>query len=436
MVLLHLILRWQRRWDLTPGIAHFNHQLRGKESDADEAFVSAVAGEFRLPFYSGSADISAATKKGESLEAVARAHREKFLMKCVEDNGYDSVVTAHHCDDQAETLLMRIIRGTGPNGLAGIRLRREKFVRPLLFATKEQIREYAAINNIAYREDSSNRQQNHLRNRVRHSLMPVLRDEFAVKSPEPFFRLAMLMQDWEDKNASDLKRALKSIRKNESENKIHLDIGAFRQYFSGIQQSCLQVIVTLLLNKNHRVKFQQLFSFNRWLKRCENGSTFLLFNQVAVCQKGKDLIFSLQTQPPDTTFFIELWPGDEMTIPAIGLQLSLLELPAADIDYDQTSARQYIDADHLTYPLNLRRWQSGDRFRPLGLKGSKTVSNYLTDRKRAQKNRQKLCVILEKKQIVMLPGEQIDDKYKLTPETRVALQVEARWDDDTGNAED
>ena len=173
MCLLHLL---SQRKDLSLVAAHFNHQLRGEESDRDEAFVREVCGEWRIPLTVGRGDVNAfAMREKLSLEEAGRTLRYAFLSQAAEMEGCDLIATAHNADDNAETMLLSLIRGTGLTGLTGIPPRRENLVRPLLDMTRRDILTYLEGHGIPHREDSSNRDERYTRNRLRAQVMPVLR---------------------------------------------------------------------------------------------------------------------------------------------------------------------------------------------------------------------------------------------------------------------
>ena len=177
MVLLHLLLELQKEKTFHLAVCHFNHQLRGDESDGDEVFVEAHCRDLGLPFIVDCGDVEAhAEAAGESIETAARSLRYAFFEAALEEFDADRLVTAHHADDNAETLLINLIRGAGLQGLTGIPPRRGKFVRPLLGVTREQLAAYGAAHSIPYREDSSNENTDFLRNRLRQEVMPILEE--------------------------------------------------------------------------------------------------------------------------------------------------------------------------------------------------------------------------------------------------------------------
>ena len=186
MVLLHALatLAEGRRWKIT--VAHFNHRLRGRSSDADERLVLKTAAALKLPAVAGGADVNSfARASGLSLEMAARQLRHEFLARTAQERKISTVALAHHADDQVELFFLRLLRGAGADGLAGMKPsspspsdRRIQLVRPLLGFSKTQLNEFARKEKIPFREDASNQSSDFLRNRIRNELLPLLRNKY------------------------------------------------------------------------------------------------------------------------------------------------------------------------------------------------------------------------------------------------------------------
>jgi tRNA(Ile)-lysidine synthase len=181
-------------------VAHFNHHLRGEESDADQAFVAALCERLGLEFHAGQAETPLSLAGGDGLEAAARQARYEFLRRLAEQLGARYVATAHTADDQAETILLRVFRGTGLSGLAGIPERRAlgpavTLVRPLLHTTREEVASYLQAIDQPYREDASNLDRQFMRNRIRHELLPLLKRDYAPDVSQALVRLGSLAAD-------------------------------------------------------------------------------------------------------------------------------------------------------------------------------------------------------------------------------------------------
>ena len=208
MCLLYLLTAWGRERSITVTAAHFNHQLRGPESDRDEQFVRDWCGAHGVPFVSGRGDVRGlAAQGGQSIEEAAREARYAFLTKEKERLGCRYVLTAHHADDNAETMLLNLLRGTGLRGLIGIPATREFLLRPFLQVTREELAAYATAHNISYVEDSTNALDNAARNVLRHQVLPVLK-QLNPRAVEHMSRTAALLAEDEAALAADCGRLL------------------------------------------------------------------------------------------------------------------------------------------------------------------------------------------------------------------------------------
>ena len=198
MCLLHLLATWGRERNLNVAAAHFNHQLRGAESDRDERFVRDWCGAHEIPFVSGRGDVRAlAARKRLSLEEAAREARYAFLNQQKTALGCRCVLTAHHADDNAETMLLNLLRGTGLRGLTGIPPERENLLRPFLQVTRQELADYAGAHDVPYVEDSTNRMDDAARNVLRHQVLPVLR-QLNPRAVENMSRAAELLRQDEE----------------------------------------------------------------------------------------------------------------------------------------------------------------------------------------------------------------------------------------------
>ena len=194
MCLLHLLATWGRERNLNVAAAHFNHQLRGAESDRDERFVRDWCGAHEIPFVSGRGDVRAlAARKRRSLEEAAREARYAFLNQQKTALGCRCVLTAHHADDNAETMLLNLLRGTGLRGLTGIPPEREDLLRPFLQVTRQELADYAGAHDVPYVEDSTNQMDDAARNVLRHQVLPVLR-QLNPRAVENMSRTADLLR--------------------------------------------------------------------------------------------------------------------------------------------------------------------------------------------------------------------------------------------------
>ncbi len=425
MVLLHLLRSWQRYFALKITVAHFNHQLRGAAADADAQFVADFCRENNLPVLTGRGNVKEfALSEKQSPEAAARMLRERFLRDAQVAAGCDAIVTGHHLDDQMETLLMRLLSGSGLDGLAGIRIRREQFLRPLLFARRQAIIDYAKAKNIAFVEDASNQDLNFRRNQIRHQLIPFLNEHFDYYNPASFLNIGLLIQEWLPYIENQAELCFLSPKKSASENKIRLDIPTFKGYFSGIQIKALELALSRLCSEEKKMTTRQFQNFSRWLKKTNFSGEYRLDESVLVRREKNELIFEKCIKKTlDIIPLTEIYNGESYLFPELGISLRTDFVEREDAVFNNAPEEEYLDAAKLTFPLLLRSWQAGDRFQPLGMKQGKKISDFLTDEKELRYSKKITPVMLNQAEVICVPGVRISEKYKIKSKTETVLKI-------------
>lgn len=426
MVLLYLMLGWQAYFKMRLGVAHFNHQLRGKDSDGDEVFVKTVCDKNEIPFFCGRGEVKKYARENKySIEEAARLQREKYLENCRKEHDFDVVATAHNLNDQAETLLMRLLSGTGLEGLAGIRLRRVGYIRPLLFAERTAIEEYAVEHQIEYRDDPSNQDLRFVRNKIRHQLLPFLKTEFQLNRLNSFLNLGLIIQEWLPTVYEQAEEAYRESVKVETQNKIRLDITGYTRYFSQLQLRMLERILSKLLNKDVALSFNQFSDFMRWLNRPGKSSRFHFENEIAVRKEKQNLVFERGgADAREVELQVEINPGDCYRNEELGIAIAATWVKTVPVHFENTRFIEYLDAGRLTFPLILRCWRAGDRFQPLGLSHQKKVSDFLTDEKELILPRQQMLVLESGGEIAWVVGSRMSEKFKITHLSEKFLKLE------------
>ncbi|MDR0989160.1 MAG: tRNA lysidine(34) synthetase TilS [Prevotellaceae bacterium] len=376
--------------------AHCNFQLRGDESDQDEAFVRALCEELHVPLQVRSfGTLEEASRRKVSIEMAARELRYAWFEELRQGHGLHWIAVAHHRDDSVETLLLNLIRGTGIHGLTGIRPRNGKVVRPLLCLNRAEIEEYLSWLGQPYMTDSTNLKDDYLRNKIRLDLLPLMqRIHPAVK--ESLQRTTEHLHDAELLYNRGIAEALERVRVGR-----HISIAALQQ-----EASPGAVLFEVL----HPLGFHAA-QLDRILASLhgQSGKQFRSATHRVVKDRELLLIESVDERTADTPPFT----------------LRTTTLPMSEtFQIPRSSSVACLDADTLQLPLTLRRLQQGDRFVPLGMKGQKLVSDYLTDRKYSLPDKAAQWVLCSGEQIVWLVGERIDHRFRLTDSTRSIYQVE------------
>ena len=409
MVMLSLFVRC----GYAVGVAHCNFQLRGAESDEDEVLVQEEAARYGVPFYNRRFETAAEMERtGESMEMAARRLRYAWFDELSREEGYTAVAIAHHSDDSIETFFINLLRGTGLRGLTGISTQVGKIIRPLLFASRREILEYAAANHIPYREDSSNRSTKYLRNKIRLGLIPRIR-EINPKFTSLMCRNLARLTDAQLFINHGIERIRElAVTTQEGIDTIHLDRidPAFPREF----------VIYELLNSSYGFKGDVIDSLCRALEQGATGRRFYARDHVATIDRGRILVAPIA---PDDDCLVKVEQG----APRSYCGNAVLYFEYCDIDtiknFGVPEHIAQVDADRLQFPLTLRRWREGDWFIPFGMTGRKKVSDFLIDAKVSMPEKQRQFVLLSGDEIVWLVGRRIDDRYRLTSETENVLRI-------------
>ncbi len=409
MVMLDLFAHAYRDLGLAGlAVAHVNFGLRGDESDGDQRLVEQTCASLGVECHTVRFDTAAESEaRGESIQMAARRLRYDWFGALCAEHGYARVAIAHHGDDAVETFFINLMRGTGLRGLTGIAGAYGLVVRPLLFACRDDITAYAAAQGVVYRNDSSNESLKYLRNRLRHEVLPLFSSSSArfVDTMEGNFVRLTAAQEFIDREMGALRTA--ALRDNV------LDLSALRPYSLSFQ----------LFELLHPYGFpsEVLEDLARAVTAGEgSGKQFLAPAWTAAIDRGRILL-----SPRETAAFVEErigvddprieWLSDEDAARLLaGLPGSAAELPPHET---------YMAADALQFPLLLRRWADGDWFIPLGMRGQKKVSDFLVDIKMPLPDKERQGVLVSGKTIVWLVGQRLDDRYKVTPQTRRVIRI-------------
>jgi len=396
------------------GIAHVNFQLRGKESQEDEAFVRSLANELSVKFFSAGFNTAAfAAEHKISVQMAARELRYEWLERVRKENGFHRIAVAHHLDDSLETVFINMMRGTGIQGLKGISPVNGKIVRPLLIFYKEELQAFAVRNKISFREDSSNRLVDYDRNKIRHEIFPVVEKNF------PSFKKVFSNNVLKWKDAAFLyEEALqyhrrKILRKADSE---------FRISIPKLKSIPANVTVLFELLKDFGFNSDQVNSISESFGS-ESGKIFLSAKYRIIKDRTELIISPLSKAPPSETLIQE----SEKTIHAGNIVLRISEWPANKFSIPKDSSICCLDKDELQFPLLLRKWKQGDYFYPFGLKKKKKkISDYLIDRKIPLSEKENTWVIESNKRIACIISERIDDRFAVTAATRTIYAIESQ----------
>ncbi len=434
------------------GIAHFNHQLRGAESDADEAFCRCLAAALNLPIECGAGDVrAAAAAQGRSIEDAARVLRYAFLERAADSRSADAVAVGHTRDDQAETFLLRLLRGSGARGLAGILPRAGRIVRPLLETPRSELRTYAARRGLASREDATNQDLRIPRNRVRHELLPYLEREFSPGIAAVLAREAASAREDEDYiglGATDLSRSI-VLRKEGEDGTVdtHVDAVALASLPRAI---AARVARTALQDQAPGVfiGFDHIDGLLQFARHGRAGAALSLPGQQAV-HTGKAVRLGPEpTRPLPGPRPIRSAPANEFSFPLsipgevrldkqgwtisaalVGADPGGGEAPgigSRDVAADAVVSVE-VAADPLSLPLCVRSRRAGDRFDPSRPGGGKKLKDFLIDRKIPRECRDSLPLVVDGAgRVVWVVGHSLAADFRVTSRSRGVILLQSR----------
>ncbi len=394
-------------------IAHCNFKLRGRESDEDEVFTKKLAENYNCDFYTKSFPTEEyAQEKGISVQMAARELRYTWFEELIKETGFDFVATGHHRDDETETFVINLIRGTGPRGLAGIPVSRGNIVRPLLFTGREGINMYIEGRGLEYREDSSNKEENYLRNKVRHSIIPLL------ESLNPDFSTSLL------RNMSRIRGMIGMVDRKMDEFRRDEIIACSDGIRIPIEKILRMQPVSFWM-------FELLRDYNFSFDTAERlagsigestGKHYLSKTHRLLVEREYLLLQDLTVPEEclkDEQFVVD--KDAKQILHPVKLKFDYFE--AGEIQISSDPAEAFIDPVKLTYPLILRKWREGDTFRPLGMKGTKKLSDFFIDNKIEISQKEKTWLLCSGNEIVWVIGLRLDNRFRITPSSGSMLRI-------------
>ncbi|MBU2060328.1 MAG: tRNA lysidine(34) synthetase TilS [Bacteroidetes bacterium] len=403
MVMAHLFKDLQ--FDIA--IAHCNFQLRGVDSFKDQKFVQDFADENEIPVNITQFDTQAfAADYKLSTQVAARDLRYNWFYELLEEEGYDYVLTAHHADDNLETFLINLSRGTGLEGLTGIPEENGSIVRPLLHFTRAEILEYAKENNITWREDASNASDKYLRNKIRHHLVPLLQ-EINPNFMEAFQKTQSYLQESAGLVEDASIMVYQQVAKQE-EDSITFDLNQLKK----------------LPNYNaYLYQWLSEFGFTAWndvydLVDAVSGKQIFASNFRLLKNRDSLILSKILVEDEVGPYFITK-EQQEISIP-----LKLTFISVANPAFESNKII-FVDGDKLQYPLELKRWQEGDSFQPFGMGGkSKKLSKFFKDEKLSLIEKEQCWLLWSANTLVWIIGLRQDERFKITENTTNILKIE------------
>ena len=401
MVLLQLF--HQLNYEIA--VLHCNFSLRNLESDGDEEFVKYYCESKKIPLFVQKFDTKQFAEDAKlSIQVAARKLRYDWFYEQLADENFDYILTAHHLDDSLETFLINLTRGTGLEGLTGIPAQNDKIIRPFLPFSRVEIEKYIQENNLQWREDSSNASDKYFRNKVRHAIVPVLKE----LNPNLLSSFQNTLENLQQTQSlvEDASKLVFQIVVQEEANQLKFNL------------------IELMKLPNYAAYLYQWlkdFGFTAWediydLVSAQSGKQ--VFSESHILLKDRDflILYAKEIHSDKEEYFIP----KELQEVKVPLKISFCNIN----DISNTNSNCiFVDEDFLQFPLTIRKWEEGDYFYPIGMQGKKKLSKYFKDEKMSLIDKSNQWLLCSDNQIVWVIGKRQDERFKITENTNHKLQI-------------
>ncbi len=425
VVLMHTLFMLQKELEIHLLVCHLNHMFRGEESRADATWVSALAQNYQVPCYVQHIDVPAyQIQSGYSAQMAARKIRYHFYQQVLQATAANKLALGHHADDQAETVLMNVLKGAGLSGLKGIPPVRDYIVRPLLESQRCEIHAYCQDMKLQYREDASNHKLVYMRNRVRMELIPCLQ-QYNPLVMQSLNRLSKIVRD-EDEYLQEVMIATKNrLTVQEELGKIILSLEEWNAVPVAIQRRICREIFKDLSGAEKLLTYEQTEKTIMFLGNYLDVGKMSWPNGILLWKRYGCVEFTVQNKQdiPEYCYPINI-PG-RILIEETGcyIESSKVELAAVGEPKELPSTEVLLDFEVMQLPLFVRRRREGDLFWPLGLQQPMKLKKFLINRKIPQEQRDLLPLVVCGEEIAWVGGVSPGEKFKVTEHTKTCIYL-------------
>lgn len=441
VALLHILTRLAPKWKLTIGAAHLDHALRNKESQRDADFTAALCKKLNIPFFKKKANVAAyQEQKKISTEMAGRHIRYAFFKQVAQKEGFNKIALGHHADDNAEVVLINLLRGSGPLGIAGIPPNRDQTViRPLIYLNRREISFYIKANGLACVLDSSNSDLHFLRNRIRHQLLPFLAEKYNPNITEALNRLALIArteEDWLDNQTQDHFSRIMQAKGD----RIELNCGPLSKLPVALQRRIFRKAIRLAKGNLKRISYGHIDAVCRLLREDAIGKSITLPDGLTARRDKTDLLLfrRIPARSPEKRgrtssgypYHYLIHHADShlraLLVKEAGITINWQRIHADDAKFYVSSGQRtaFFDIKKLAFPLTIRNFQNGDRFRPLGMGGSQKLKKFFIDQKVPRDERRRIPILVSRGNILWVAGYRMSEDAKITEESQNILKME------------
>lgn len=424
--LLNILYNLKAELNIEIGAAHLNHLLRDKDAFEDEEYVKTLCKSLDIPCFVKRVDINKYSKdKKMSSEMAGRDARYNFFDDIVKDEGYTKIATAHNANDQAETILFRLMRGSGIEGLCGIKVRRDKIIRPILCLSRKEVEEYIEINNLKPRIDKTNFEKIYNRNKIRLDMIPYIKENFNEDIIQTLNRMSVLLQ----KDNEFIENSARSFyEKHCIEQSDYFIIK--KELFDNKEAVVTRVIRYALTNfsKTHYdFEMKHIYEICNLAKN-NSGKAIDLPNKIYAENIYGDIYIKERININNIDVKQEIVVnkneinGKKIFFDNENIEFSLLKNDS-NLDLNQNNLIKYFDFDKINDSISLRKRKNGDKIIPLGMKGSKKIKDLFIDMKVPKEERDCIPLLCFDENISWIVGIRVSEEYKITNKTKNILRV-------------
>jgi len=416
-------------WELARGyglkliVAHFNHRLRGAESDEDEAFCRRLAGHYGLVFVTESLR-HPSVPRGTSPEDYFRRERYRFLDRAAADYAADKIALGHHRNDQVETVLMNFLRGSGLDGLRGILpMRQNRYIRPLIEVSREEILSFLKASGQNYREDVTNNSRLYLRNRIRSDLIPYLKEKYNPGLEENLARMAEIIRRDDEFLDSCVSEILLSpfIHRNHGEVSFSTDF--FKTLHAALGYRLLKTLLEGLAPEKKGFSYTHISHLAGLVLEGETGKALTLPHGLGARKEYHRMVIFTECSHKTKDYEYVISVGNPVEIQERKMILMLKRVAADEVDF-RCAHRFFLDGDKVKGRLIIRNRRRGDWFLPLGAEGSQKIKKLFIDRKIPRAKRGTFMLLVDEESVLWIERLHLSERVKVTPETKNILMLE------------
>ena len=424
MALLYVLLDIDEI-DFNIHIAHVNHGVRGKEALEDENFVRDLAKKLKLPYYSTRVNMDEyAKEKGLSSEEAGRELRYGFFRKIATELGGGKIAVAHNKNDQAETILMRLFRGTGIDGLCGMDFISKDIIRPILDIERAEIEKYLEDKNIETRLDKTNLETIYNRNKIRLELIPYIKENFNPNIIDALWRTSRIANIDNEFLELYTKKSYDNMVKKIEKDSIILDSHSFLKEEKSIQQRIIRNIIIYINGSIQGLTEQHISNILELFIKGGTGKSIDIIDNIIAKTSYDDLIIEKKKDIEIKDYIYKIPINGSTYIEELGFKISTEIVSVNNLDiYTKDRFIKYFDYDKINKGLYIRNRKAGDRFVPYGMKGNKKLKDYFIDEKVPKEKRDLIPILVDEENILWIVGYRISDLYKITDATETALKI-------------